>query len=210
MQKPIDSLKLSSQEWTKLQRELQKQVRLPPENVRVGGVRVGMGTGVIALLQIMSNGLQCPHFHIRCRNISRSGLGFMHGQFINPGTPVEVTLVNQNRKGVIVTGSIVRARLIDNHIHELGVKFDELLDLDEIIDMGLAQAPSEQELEAHRELDEANAAKEDETAAAEASNGIPDQGNGEAKPNQTTAPVATDNPQAIEPDKAGEPAAEAA
>lgn len=143
MRKPIDSLKLSSAEWTKLQQQLNKQNATPEEDQRQGAVRTSMKDGALALLRILTESSQAPHFRIRCRNISSTGIGFMHGQFIHPGTEVEIIFVTQKREGVIVNGKVMRAQLIDGHVHNLGVQFDEPIDLDEIVAMGLAEEPPE-------------------------------------------------------------------
>lgn len=143
MRKPIDSLKLSSSEWTKLQHDLDKQNTTPESEQRHSAVRTSMKDGALALLRILTESSQAPHFRIRCRNISSTGIGFMHGQFIHPGTEVEIIFITQKREGVIVNGKVIRAQLVDGHIHNLGVQFDEPIDLDEIVAMGLAEEPPE-------------------------------------------------------------------
>ena len=73
---------------------------------------------------------------VRPRNLSEGGLGFIHGTFVYPGSKAVVTLMNREKQQVSIPGKIVRCRHVRAHIHEVGMKFDEPLDLTKYMALG--------------------------------------------------------------------------
>jgi CheY-like chemotaxis protein len=63
------------------------------------------------------------------RNISREGVGLLHSSFMYPGTRCEVYLPHPSRGQVQVGGTIVRCRHFRGKIHEIGVRFDQPIDI---------------------------------------------------------------------------------
>jgi len=68
-------------------------------------------------------------FSVVPRNISTYGLGFIHGQFIHEQTRVNLALPARGGELVGMTGLIVRCRHVTGLIHEVGVMFDEPVDV---------------------------------------------------------------------------------
>jgi hypothetical protein len=68
-------------------------------------------------------------FLVRARNLSSWGMGFLHGGFLYTGTAVRILLKTTDDEPVIVAGMIVRCVHVRAHVHEIGVRFDEELDL---------------------------------------------------------------------------------
>jgi CheY-like chemotaxis protein len=62
-------------------------------------------------------------------DMSPGGIGFLHGGFIYPGTVCEIVLVTVDAERVRVRGSVARCDHIRATIHEVGVAFDQTVDL---------------------------------------------------------------------------------
>jgi CheY-like chemotaxis protein len=85
------------------------------------------------------------------RNISRSGLGFLHSAFMHPGTPVIALLRHLKGNDVQVAGKISRCRHVERHIHELGMKFERDIDVRQFVPLDhLGQQFSLENVEAAR------------------------------------------------------------
>jgi len=94
---------------------------------------------VVTILRTMMNKVESAQFQIRCRDISRGGVSFIHRQFIHPDAPVQIIFINGKREGSVVDGKIIRCRLIDKHFHEFGIRFNTPLELEQIAAMGLVR-----------------------------------------------------------------------
>ena len=66
---------------------------------------------------------------VELRNISSTGVGFLHGAFAYDKAPCNVILRNLQNQWVRVPGSVARCRMIQGKIHEVGVKFDEPIEV---------------------------------------------------------------------------------
>lgn len=78
---------------------------------------------------------------VACRNMSRTGLGFLHSSYLHVGTEVIATLPHRTLKQVKVEGTLVRCRHVKRHIHDVGVQFKTPLNLHDFMEIDtLAQA----------------------------------------------------------------------
>jgi len=73
-------------------------------------------------------------FAVRTRDLSARGLGFVHGNFLYPGTPCTIILPTNDKRMIAYHGKIVRCRLAGGKLHEVGVEFGENLDLSAHLD----------------------------------------------------------------------------
>jgi CheY-like chemotaxis protein len=80
-------------------------------------------------VEIVQPGGARSAFNVACRNLSRSGLGFLHSSYLHMGTIVYTSLVRDDGSVVRVAGKIVRCRHVARHIHEIGVRFDRPVDV---------------------------------------------------------------------------------
>lgn len=71
------------------------------------------------------------------RNISRSGVGMLLGAFVHPGTRCEIELPRDDGGKQAVFGVVQWCRLIQGIVHELGIKFEEELDLEQFINIAV-------------------------------------------------------------------------
>lgn len=63
------------------------------------------------------------------RNISREGLGLLHSSFVYTGTRCTVFLPHPTRGLVSIGGTVVRCRHFRGKVHELGIRFDQPIDV---------------------------------------------------------------------------------
>lgn len=83
------------------------------------------GLGITIVLS-HANRLNCI---VRPRNISRTGIGFFHGQFVHNGTPCIVGLKQLDDQIIPTLGTVRFCRHIFGHVHEVGVGFSEPIDV---------------------------------------------------------------------------------
>ncbi len=80
---------------------------------------------------------EAVNFLVPTRNISRGGLGFLHGSMLHQGTPCKLMLVFKDGRKLKADGTVARCRHVSGMIYEVGVKFDREIDLqDAPVDTG--------------------------------------------------------------------------
>jgi hypothetical protein len=125
----IDTLRLSTKEWDQLQAVMETprdgggfgrcdQRRDPRFPYRLGGS---------VIIEVVHPGGSRVRYIVRPRNLSRSGLGFLHGNFIYTGTRCVVMLMTQDGAAIPCNARVVRCRHIQGKVHGLGIKFDKPL-----------------------------------------------------------------------------------
>ena len=67
------------------------------------------------------------HLVVVPRDLSTNGVGFLHGGFLHPGSRCFVSMRGNDGKGRSIAGNVVRCRLVRQHVHEVGVKFDDII-----------------------------------------------------------------------------------
>ncbi len=76
---------------------------------------------------------------VRTRNLSRSGLGFLHGGFLHRGTRCSMLLRNvdaddvTSANGTLVEGTVMHCRHIVGRVHEVGVRFDRIINTEDFL-----------------------------------------------------------------------------
>ncbi len=79
-------------------------------------------------------GLRCTFRHpgggedtflVQSYNLSKSGIGLIHGSFVYTGTPCSIELFMPDGKLKWVAGVVTRCNHITGKIHDLGIRFDE-------------------------------------------------------------------------------------
>jgi CheY-like chemotaxis protein len=85
-------------------------------------------------LRMHRQGGDGPAFPVACRNISCSGISVLHSAYIHPGTRCTAFLPNATGSGAVAArGEVVRCRHIRGMAHEVGIRFDEPLDLRQVM-----------------------------------------------------------------------------
>ena len=73
---------------------------------------------------------------LACRNISRGGISLLHNQFVHPGSMVVVALPTLNGTVKEIVGTIKRCVHKKATLHELGVQFEEPVELRDYLGAG--------------------------------------------------------------------------
>ena len=92
-------------------------------------------------------------FITHTRNLSSGGLAFLHGNYVHGGTDCVVILQALDSQWHSVKGVVVRCRHVSGLIHEVGVRFEESIDL------GMFIRPSAHQPESDGEVAQTNVAK---------------------------------------------------
>lgn len=64
------------------------------------------------------------------RNISQSGIAFLHRSMLHQGTQCIIRIRTPDQRWLQLGGDVVRSRYIRSMVYEIGLKFGEPLDLD--------------------------------------------------------------------------------
>ncbi len=64
---------------------------------------------------------------VRGRNVGAGGAAFLHGSFIYPQTPCDLVVRVDDGQRRSIAGRVVRCRHVADHIHEIGVSFNQPL-----------------------------------------------------------------------------------
>lgn len=73
-------------------------------------------------------------FLVRPRNMSSGGIGFRHADALPVGTVCEIVVISQDRQGVVVSGNVVRCRQINSKAYDVGIRFDESVEIHSFLD----------------------------------------------------------------------------
>jgi len=132
----IDTLRLSDRDRALLlahmERQLVRQGAADQRDHRRYRYQVSNGLGV----EVRQNGSSPVAFAVWPRNLSASGVCFLHGGFLYDNTPVTIALTTMDGKPRTIDGRVARCRHVSGKVHEIGVLFDEAIKLERFVDMG--------------------------------------------------------------------------
>jgi hypothetical protein len=126
----LDTRPLSPGEYDRVVERLQWR-RPGTQQDRREEARIKLDRQTVVLCQIENPDPDAPvvQFLVHPRDISPSGLGFFHNQFIHPGSSCTLTLVLKQRYGIRLNGTIQSSRHIERNVHKIGVRFHYPLEL---------------------------------------------------------------------------------
>lgn len=70
---------------------------------------------------------------VTCRNISTGGLAFIHKSYLHPGTTCMVVLTKRDSRPMPVRASVVNCRYVMEGVHEVGLKFEQRIQIHHIL-----------------------------------------------------------------------------
>ncbi|MCC5828623.1 MAG: hypothetical protein JJU36_04170, partial [Phycisphaeraceae bacterium] len=135
-----DLLRLSDREQHEILRRLDSQAGVASSTSRREDPRYPFRPAGGLMVGIEHPGRSQLRCLVRPRSLSRSGIGFLHGSFVYPGSPCFVILKSRANGGSaangaeVVRGTVRHCRLIGGRIHEVGVKFDRPINLEDFLD----------------------------------------------------------------------------
>ena len=68
-------------------------------------------------------------FQAKCRNISDTGISFLHGSYVYPDTPCAFILGAPGHPGLRIDVTIVHCRYVEDGVYEVGARFNKPIDL---------------------------------------------------------------------------------
>jgi CheY-like chemotaxis protein len=86
-------------------------------------------------IELSQPGGMQTHLSVACRNLSRTGLGFLHSAYIHEGTAVVTTLRHKTEGMVRVVGKVVRCRHVTRHVHDVGIRFDSPVNIRDFVEL---------------------------------------------------------------------------
>ena len=129
---PIETLRLSDRDKSKLLWALE-EANKRDEGEEQRRLRVPCTNNKEALFALKSDVTDSTQLNMLVRNLSRWGAALVHGRYIHPDTKCEILIQAENGTWQKQTGIVRHSRHIQGTIHEIGVEFDEPLDLSEFV-----------------------------------------------------------------------------
>ncbi len=132
-EKIIDSVRLQSQECEALLDALDKSTSgVSPTSRRVTRRWRYRNRIIVAINQAGS----IQSYFVTPRNISTTGVAFVHGGYVHPGSSVAVALRNRSEKLCALQGRVVRCVHVQGRLHEVGVAFAAQINPKEFVPPG--------------------------------------------------------------------------
>ncbi len=97
-------------------------------------LRVDYNVGDIAVTFVHPNGGEASCYVVP-RNLSKSGIAFLHGRYVHTDCACVVHLPTRDKKIVRIEGSIVRVRHLKGVVHEVSVVFSQVIELDQFVEL---------------------------------------------------------------------------
>lgn len=128
----IDTLHLSEREQQAILKHMAARPGHPENEMRRWTRHdYHLAIGLIATLK--HPGGTIITYLVRPRDLSSGGISFLHGAFVYPQTQCRFTLRGMDGLSMPVEGEVVRCRHVRGRIHEVGVRFNEPVDLQRFI-----------------------------------------------------------------------------
>jgi hypothetical protein len=127
----VDTLGLSRQAHDTLVAHYSRPAATPPDGRRTEA-RLPLSKQVVVLCQICDQHDSDLYFAVRPRDISPSGLGFLHGRFIHVGHECALTFILSREYGLRTTGTVAHCHHLQKQVHKVGIQFHEQVALQQL------------------------------------------------------------------------------
>ena len=130
----IDSLRMSAEDIRSLVDNLEKEAEDYAGHNKRADVRFALGDCGAVIVQFEHPGGTTQNYATRPRNISNGGVAVLHGTYVHEGT--RSTLLMRDRENAVkpIAGRVAFCRLIAGRIHEVGIRFEQKIDVDRFIE----------------------------------------------------------------------------
>jgi hypothetical protein len=136
----LDTLKLTPHEREAITLILNSQSPRP-ERRRAGRTcRFQNHAGLI--LRVQHPGGTIVPYRVTPRELSELGMGFLHGNFLYPGSTCRFDLRRRDGESVAVMARIVRCDHITGRVHDIGIEFAEPVDVAQFPDVVCDEGPA--------------------------------------------------------------------
>lgn len=128
------SVNLAPEDWAVLFDNINLAEQMIPGRERREHDRVDYDTSVTLYAEFDEDKSE-QRYLVRTRNVSSSGVGFIHHSEVAAGTRVRFTAFDSNGHVCQLEAAAARADLIENNLWDIGIRFDQLIDLTHLLDM---------------------------------------------------------------------------
>lgn len=128
----VDTLPITDQQWLQMVDGMDQQARSSgsrASNKRRHERLTFREKAQMTVVRLENPSGTMDAFRLRLRNLSTGGIGFLHGHHVFDGTPCMLALPDKHGHSYMISGRIVRCRKLKKDVFEVGVQFDEELDL---------------------------------------------------------------------------------
>ncbi|MEM9914208.1 MAG: response regulator [Planctomycetota bacterium] len=80
-------------------------------------------------------------FHVRARNLNDHGIALLHGGFLHLNSVCIVEIFDGSMPLLKIPSTVVRCRYLRHSIHEIGLKFDQAINADDVLKCKKQEAP---------------------------------------------------------------------
>lgn len=127
-------LRLSDSETLAIARALEQHETTAKNLANRGAERFRLPNGFKVVSTFTMPGGSTQHAVISVRNISRTGLGCLHGTFLHPGSFAGLVIVDNQRQPLLrIAGKVVRCEQVRVRVYDVGIQFDEQVPLETIL-----------------------------------------------------------------------------
>lgn len=133
---PVDTLRLSQADRHRLLKRMDERQPLHKGQCRRSHPRYLCEFRADPIIKIRQYGGQELTYISLARDLSASGMGFIHGCYLYPSTAVRVTLTALDGEKTSVEGQVVRCEHVEGRFHEVGIKFANPVDTHMFITIG--------------------------------------------------------------------------
>lgn len=127
-QKILDILRLSDAQWRKLADTLRKNTTHQATVEKRRHDRVEFVGRIGIALKYSEHTWQ--KYVVFTRDISPTGLRFVHGGYLHVGAECRIVLATRTREVLCVDGVVKRCQYLQDRLHDVGVEFDAPIDID--------------------------------------------------------------------------------
>ena len=130
----INTLHLTEDQWQELLDRLDAAVAPPDAADQRANERVAAPEQAVLLWRVVPAGRgESSVFQARCRNISETGVSFLHSSYVYPNTSCAFILGAPGHQGLRIDAMIVHSRYVEDGVYEVGARFSEPIDLNAIL-----------------------------------------------------------------------------
>ncbi|MEM6551602.1 MAG: hypothetical protein AAF750_05695 [Planctomycetota bacterium] len=129
----IDTLRIGDDEWMTLVSHLDRasaKIRVTDETRTDERIPYRNLSSVLLAVAPPDPQQEWARFKVRPRDISTGGFGFLHGSYLHPGSPCLAVLGAHGQGLVTVRGSIARCEFLSGKLHQVGIRFDQPIDVE--------------------------------------------------------------------------------
>ena len=127
------SVRLDDQQWSELFENIELAEQMIPGRERREHQRFEYAAQITLYAQFDQPGSEGGEaewqlYLVRTRNISASGLGFIHHAEVVVGTRALITAFDKQGQAIAISGVSARADLIEDGVWDIGIRFEETID----------------------------------------------------------------------------------